>query len=227
MCGYCMYMVCLMISNSASYLRFFFLVSQAKVEQQKLHGRGNFNSPRKPSNMHHHRTGPKHCPNVVPPFPVPSPYHQPAIKPVFPTMVPMPHISGPGYGYHFHPGPFPIPDTQLVKSNSNTQVQCFAPPVNGGFKPSSRSDSKDHDAKSGGRRPSAQEQGGWLNPSWPNQRPVVYSNNFHSQQSLGRRPLLKPPFVDQAGFIDGPYFPGNYISQYEAIFINDIKYFLY
>ncbi|XP_022898362.1 la-related protein 1A-like isoform X2 [Olea europaea var. sylvestris] len=180
----------------------------AKVEQQKLHGRGNFNSPRKPSNMHHHRTGPKHCPNVVPPFPVPSPYHQPAITPVFPTMVPMPHISGPGYGYHFHPGPFPIPDTQLVKSNSNTQVQCFAPPVNGGFKPSSRSDSKDHDAKSGGRRPSAQEQGGWLNPSWPNQRPVVYSNNFHSQQSLGRRPLLKPPFVDQAGFIDGPYFPG-------------------
>ncbi|CAI9785795.1 unnamed protein product [Fraxinus pennsylvanica] len=180
----------------------------ATVEQQKLHGRGNFKSPRKPSNMHHHRTGPKHGPNVVPPFPVPSPYHQPTITPVFHAMVPMPHISDPGYARQFHPGPFPIPETQLVKSNSNTRVQGFAPPVNGGFKPSSRSDAKDHDAKSGGRRPIAQEQGGQLNPSWPSQRPVVYNNNFHPQQTLGPRPFIKPPLSDQAGFIDGPYFPG-------------------
>ncbi|KAL2535958.1 la-related protein 1A-like [Forsythia ovata] len=152
----------------------------ATVEQQKLHGRGNFKSPRKPSNMHHHRTVPKHSPNGVPPFPVPLPYHQPTITPVFHTMVPMSHISVPGYAYQYHPGPFQRPETQLVKSNSNTPVQGFAPPVNGGFKPSSRSDSRDHDAKSGGRRPSAQEQG----------------------------LSVKPPFVDHTGFTDGPNFPG-------------------
>ncbi|CAA2968364.1 Hypothetical predicted protein [Olea europaea subsp. europaea] len=177
------------------------------IEQQKLHGCGNLKSPRRPTNIHNHRTGPKHSPNGVPPFPVPFPYHQPTITPVFHTMVPMPHMSVPGYAYQFHPGPFVRPEAQLVKSNSNTIVQGFTPPVNRGFKSSSRSDSWDHDAKTGVRRPSVQDQGGQLNP-WHNQRPIVSNNNFHLQQTMGPRPFLKPPFVDQAGFVDGSNFPG-------------------
>ncbi|KAI3461183.1 hypothetical protein Pfo_017846 [Paulownia fortunei] len=178
----------------------------ATVEQQKFHGRGNIKSPRRPYSMHQNKTGPKHGPNGVPPFPAPLTYYPPTVAPVFHTMVPIPPISAPGYAYQFHPGPFPRADAQLVKSGSD-RAQAFAPPVNGGFQPSPHGDSKANDSSSVGRRPSTKEQCGQMNPSWNNQRPAA-SNNFHLQQTMGPRPFIRPPFFGSTGFVDGPNFPG-------------------
>ncbi|KAI3450077.1 hypothetical protein Pfo_006742 [Paulownia fortunei] len=180
----------------------------ATVEQQKFHGRGHIKSPRKPYPMHQNKTGPKHGPNGVTPFPVPLPYYPPTVTPLFHTMVPMAPISAPGYAYQFPPGPFPRVDTQLVKSGGDAPPQAFVPPANGGFQPSPRTDPNVHDSYSVARRPNAKEQGGQTNTSWNNQRPVANNNNFHLQQTMGPRPLIRPPFFGPTGFADGRNFPG-------------------
>ncbi|GFP94235.1 la-related protein 1a [Phtheirospermum japonicum] len=48
-----------------------------------------------------------------------------------------------------------------------------------------------------------------MNSSWNNnQRPYATNNNFHLQQNMGPRHLLRPPFLGPAGFVDGSNFPG-------------------
>ncbi|KAK6164047.1 hypothetical protein DH2020_000911 [Rehmannia glutinosa] len=180
----------------------------ATVEQQKFHGRGHIKSPRKPYPMHQNKTGPKHVPNGVTPFPVPVPYYHPTVTPFFHTMVPVAPIPAPGYAYQFPPGHFLRVDPQMVKSGSDAPSQAFMPSANGGFQPSPHTDSTAHDSNYTGRRPNAKEQGGQTNPSWNNQRPFATNNNFHMQQNVGPRPLVRPPFLGPAGFVDGSNFQG-------------------
>ncbi|KAK4419682.1 La-related protein 1A [Sesamum alatum] len=182
-------------------------VQSVTVEQQKFHGRGNIKSSRKPYPAHH-RTGPKHGPHGVPPFPVPLPYYAPAVPPVFHSMVPVPPISAPGYAYPLPPRPFPRVDTQFVKSGSDASLQAFVPPANGVFQPSSSPDSSAHDSNSVGRRPDTKEQVGQRNPSWKNQRPFAVNNTFHFQQTMGPRSFIRPPYFGPTGFIDGPNVAG-------------------
>ncbi|KAL2238521.1 UNVERIFIED_CONTAM: La-related protein 1A [Sesamum indicum] len=179
----------------------------ATVEQQKFHGRGNIKSSRKPYPAHH-RTGPKHGPNAVPPFPVRSPYYAPPVPPFFHSMVHMPPISAPGYAYPYPPRPFPRVDTQFVKSGSDASLPTFVPPANGVFHSSPSPDSSAHDSNSVGRRPDAKEQVGQRNPSWNNQRPLAINNNFHIQQTMGPRSFIRPPYYGPTGFIDGPNVSG-------------------
>lgn len=178
---------------------------QVIVEPQKFHGRGNFKSPRRSYATNQNKNGPKHAPNNMPPFAVPSPYHPPAITPVFHSMVPISPTSVPGYGYQFPARPFPRADAQQLKSGSDP-VQGYAPPMNGNFQPSQKHDSSGHDSGSGGRRRSTNEQYGQTNPSRNNQRPT--SNNFFVQHNVGPRPFIRPPLFSPTGFIDGPNYLG-------------------
>ena len=174
-----------------------FLVFQAAAEQQKFHGRGNIRSPRKP---YHQNRGPaKHGPNNVPPFPTPIPFYPPTVAPFYPGMVPM----TPGY-FPYPVAPLPRPDSQSVKGGADASVQPFVPAANGAPSP----DPSSSGSNSTGRRPDANEQGGRVNASWNNQRPVAANNNFHAQQSMGPRPFIRPPFFGPTGFADGPNFPG-------------------
>lgn len=158
--------------------------------------------------MHQQKTGPKHGPNGVTPFPVPLPYYPPTVTPLFHAMVPMPPISAPGYAYQFPPGTFPRVDSQLAKSGNDAPSKAFVPPANGDFQSSPQANSNAHDSNSVGRRPNAKEQGGQTNPSWNNQRPVAMNNNFRLHQTWGPRPFIRPPFFGPTGFVDGPNFPG-------------------
>ncbi|KAL0459085.1 UNVERIFIED_CONTAM: La-related protein 1A [Sesamum latifolium] len=182
--------------------------TEATVEQQKFHGRNNIKSSRKPYPAHH-RTGPKHGPNGVPPFPVPLPYYAPPVPPVYHSMFPVPPISAPGYAYQFPPRPFPRVDTQFVKSGSDASLPAFVPPANGVFQPAPSPDSSAHDSNSVGRRSDAKEKIGQRNPSWNNQRPLVVNNNFHFQQTMGPRSFIRPPYYGPTGFIDGPNVSGH------------------
>lgn len=157
--------------------------------------------PRKPYPMHQHKTGPKHGPNGVPPYPMPPPYYPPTVAPHFRPMVPIPPIPGPGYTYQFLPGTFPRVDNQSVKSGSDAPSQGFVPPANGELQSSPHANSNARDSDSAGRRSNAKEQGGQSNPSWNNQRPVAI-NNFLS------RPYMRPPYFGPTGFVDGPNYPG-------------------
>ncbi|KAL8055646.1 hypothetical protein ABFX02_04G069000 [Erythranthe guttata] len=180
-------------------------VQPATLEQQKFHGRGNIKSPRKPYPMHQ-KIGPKNVPNGVTPLHAPFPHPPPAIAPPFHAMMPMPPMAAPGYIYPFPPGRFGRIDNQLVKPGSDApSPQAFVPPAKAGFQPSPRPDSNAYDA---GRRPKVMEQGGETNPSWNNQWPVSTNQNFHSQQTAGPRPFIRPPFLGPTGFVDGPGFPG-------------------
>ncbi|KAL0435278.1 UNVERIFIED_CONTAM: La-related protein 1A [Sesamum radiatum] len=183
----------------------------ATVGQQKFHGRGNIKSSRK-TYPAHHRTGPKHGPNGVPPFPVTLPYYAPPVPPVFHSMFPVPPISAPGYAYQFPTRPFPRVDTQFAKSGSDASLPAFVPPANGVFQPAPSPDSSAHHSNFVGRRSDAKEQVGQRNPSWNNQRPLAINNNFHFQQTMGPRSFIRPPYYGPTGFIDGPpgtfyYFP--------------------
>ncbi|KAL3653288.1 hypothetical protein CASFOL_002969 [Castilleja foliolosa] len=172
----------------------------APVEQQKIHGRAHMKSPRKPNNTHQSKMGPKHGPTGATPFPVPLPHYPPMLTPMFPAMVPMPPLPAPGYAYQFPPGAPPRVNTQLVKSGDVAPSQTPVP---------SRNDSHTQDSNSVGRRPNAKEQGGQqMNPSWNNPRPYAANNNFHLQQNMGPRNLLRSPFLGPAGFVDGSNFPG-------------------
>lgn len=176
---------------------------QVTDEPQKFHGRGNFKSPRRPYTTHQHKNGPKHGPNNVPSFAVPLAHHPPTVTPGFHTMVPISPI--PEFAYQFPARPFLRPNAQLVKPGSDP-AQAHVPPVNGSFQTSIPADSSSHDSGTGGRRLSANEQYGQANHSRNNQRQA--SNNIYVQQNVARRPYIRPPFFDAAGFFDGPNYPG-------------------
>ncbi|KAL8527335.1 hypothetical protein ACS0TY_005267 [Phlomoides rotata] len=184
------------------------VVLPVRVEQQKFHGRGNMRYPRKPYPMHQHKTGPKHGPNGVSPYPMPSPYYPPALAPHFHSMVPMPPISAPGYAYQFLPGTFPRVDSQSAKSGTDAPPQAFVPPANGELQSSQHANLNARDPDFVGRRSNAKEQGGQSNPPWNNQRPFPI-NNFHLQQTMGPRPFMRAPFFGPTGFVDGPNYPGH------------------
>ncbi|CAA0805922.1 La-related protein 1A [Striga hermonthica] len=174
----------------------------AAVEQQKFHGRGHMRSPRKPGPhpMHQNKTGLKHGPNGVAPFPMPLPYYPPMVAPVYPAMIPMAPIPAPGYAYQLPPGPPPRVSTQLAKSGDDASSQTIVP------QPSPHNESNFQDSNSAGRRPNTKEQGGQVS-SWNNQRPFSI-NNFHFQQNMGPRNVVRPPFFGPSGFVDGSNFPG-------------------
>uniref|UniRef100_A0A5B7AK57 Putative la-related protein 1A n=1 Tax=Davidia involucrata TaxID=16924 RepID=A0A5B7AK57_DAVIN len=184
------------------------------AEQKKLRGLGN------PSPLHKHlplrqqKSGSKHNPNGAPPFPVPLPYHQPSIPPVFHTMIPAAHIPVPGYAYQPCLRPFPSVETQLVKSGCEIPMQAFVPPVNGidasrSVPTPPRGDPNAYIVNFSNGRPNVQEPGGHFNPAWYNQRPFGPRDNIHVQQSIGPRAIIRPPFFGPApGFIGGPSFPG-------------------
>ncbi|KAL3828670.1 hypothetical protein ACJIZ3_017472 [Penstemon smallii] len=188
--------------------------SPATLEQQKFHGHSNIKSPRKPYPAHQHKTAPKHGSNGIHSFPAPK--HGPKGAHQFPapmhglnvfhSRVPTPPITAPGYACPYLPGPFPRADTQLRMSGSDVPAQAFVPSLNGGFQPSLRTDSHVHDSGSTGRGLNAKEQGGQMNPSWYNQRPVA--NNFHLQQTTGMRPFARPPTFGPTGYAGGPNIPG-------------------
>ncbi|KAL1555149.1 la-related protein 1A-like [Salvia divinorum] len=178
-------------------------VMRPAPEQQKFHGRGNIRSPRKPA--YQHKTGPKHhAPNGASPFPVPLPYY----PPLFHTMVPISPNSAPGYPYPFPPGGFPRVDGRLVKPGGDATSKPFVSPVNGDIQSSPHANSNAHDSSSVERKPNVKEQDGQMNPSWNNQRPAAFNNNFHLQQPMVPRPFIRPPFLVPAGFIDGANFQG-------------------
>lgn len=169
------------------------------AEQQKSNGRGNPKASNKSSGARSQKMGPKHYPNGVPHFAVPLPYHQPGMPPVFHTMVPMPHIPVHGYFYQPAPGPFPSADTHVP-------LQAFTP-VDGSYRPSPRPAASAYDAKSLKRRPELQDQNFQSTPR-QNQQPVASKENVQSQQPMGPRPFVRPPFFPVPGFIDGSSFPG-------------------
>ncbi|KAA8544479.1 hypothetical protein F0562_022481 [Nyssa sinensis] len=186
-------------------------------EQKKSRGFGNSNPLHKHSPLRQQKAGSKHHPNGAPPFPVPLPYHQPSVPPVFHTMIPAPHIPVPGYAYQPCPGPFPSVETQLVKSGCETPMQAFVPPVNGidanrrSVPAPPQGNPNAYAVNFSNRRPNVQEPGGHFNPAWHKQLPFGPRDSIHVQQSIGPRPFIRPPFYGPApGFIGGPNFPGPY-----------------
>lgn len=173
----------------------------------KLNGSGNPNSLHKYSSSRHQKLGTKRNQNGAPPFPVPFPYQQPTLPPVFHAMVPPPHIAVSGYAYQPSPAPFPGVETHLVKSGSDSStVQPFVPPVNVQTPP--RGDPNAFAVNFSNRRPSVQEPGGHLNHAW-HQRAFSPRDNMALQQGMGPRPLVRPPlFAPAPGFMVAPTFPG-------------------
>ncbi|XP_073142897.1 la-related protein 1A-like isoform X3 [Henckelia pumila] len=189
-----------------------FDATQAKVDQLKTNGRGNFKYPRKPHGIYHNKTGPKLGSSGAPPIPIRTPapkpiYYHPTVPPVFNAMLPMPPISGCGYAHPVSHGSFPGADTQVLKSGSDAPAQEFVPPVNGVFYPSPHIDSSANYSNSVRRSPGVKNRGGQMNPSWNNQRPVAYYDT-HLQQNMGPRPFVSPPFFGPSGLVDGPYLAG-------------------
>ncbi|KAL5766291.1 hypothetical protein ACOSP7_016908 [Xanthoceras sorbifolium] len=176
---------------------------QGAVGQQRT-GSGNSKPAR------NQKPGSKRNSNTAPPFPVPLPYNQPSMPPMFHSMVPPPHIAVPGYLYHPYPGPFPGVETQ-------TPAQAFVPPVHSvdasrSGLPPPRGDPNSSIVNFSNRRPSTQEPGGHLNHAWHHQRAFnPPRDNIHMQQGIGPRPLLRPAFFGPPpgpGYMLGPSFPG-------------------
>lgn len=125
-------------------------------------------------------------------------------------MVPMPHIPLPGYAYQHPRVPFPGAEGHVARSDGDAAAQAFVPPINGGFRPPSRGDPNDFDAKFYRGRPNTQEHGGQFSPALSSQRPVCSKDDIQLQQSMGLRPFLRPQFFAPApGYIDGANFSGN------------------
>ncbi|XWS28942.1 hypothetical protein CRYUN_Cryun25bG0115000 [Craigia yunnanensis] len=189
-------------------------VEQGANEQKKSNVSGNINASHKHSTARHQKSGSKRNPNAGPRFPVPLPYYQPPMPPVFYAMVPPPHIAVPGYAYQPVPGPLPGIEPQLVKSGSETTMQAFVPPVQGidasrNMQPPPRGDPNAYPAIFSNRRPRMQEHGGHLNPGWNHQRAFNPREPIPIQQGIGPRPFARPPFFGPApGFMVGPSFPG-------------------
>lgn len=182
-------------------------VVQGSGGQQKSHGSGNPNSSNKHSSLRHQKSGSKRNPNGAPPFPVPFPYQQPSMPPVFHAMVPPPHVAVSGYTYQPGPASFPSVETHLVKSGSEmSPLQPFVPPVN--VQPPPRGEP--YVVNFSNRRPNVQESGGHLNHAWHHQRAFSPRDNIQLHQGMGPRPLVRSPFFAPApGFMVCPTFPGN------------------
>lgn len=176
------------------------MVVQGTVVQQKSNGSGN---PSHKYSSRHQKSGPKRNPNGAPPFPVPLPYHQPSMPPVFHTMVP-PHIAG-GYAYPPFPGPIPSVETHLAKTGSEAPVQAFGPPV----QPPPRGDLNSY-VNFPTRRPNMQETGSHWNHTWHHQRAFSPRDKVPIQHGVGPRPFIRPQFFGP-GFMVGPSFPGNFV----------------
>ncbi|XVF68612.1 hypothetical protein PTKIN_Ptkin11bG0015500 [Pterospermum kingtungense] len=189
-------------------------VEQGAAGQNKSNVSGNTNAPHKHSSARHQKSGSKRNPNAGPRFPVPLPYYQQPMSPVFPAMVPPSHVAVPGYAYQPVPGPFPGIEPQLVKSGAETTMQAFGPPVQGvdagrNMQPPPRGDPNAYPANFSNRRSNMQEPGGHLNPGWNHQRAFNPREPFPMQQGIGPRPFARPPFFGPApGFMVGPSFPG-------------------
>lgn len=181
-----------------------------------MNGSGNPNSSHKYSSSRHQKLGTKRNQNGAPPFPVPFPYQQPTLPPVFHAMVPPPHIAVSGYAYQPSPAPFPGVETHLVKSGSDSStVQPFVPPVNVQTPP--RGDPNAFAVNFSNRRPSVQEPGGHLNHAW-HQRAFSPRDNMALQQGMGPRPLVRPPlFAPAPGFMVAPTFPGNFSTLFVCL----------
>lgn len=180
-------------------------IVQEVVGQQKSHGAGNTNSSHKHPPTRHQKPGSKRNPNAVPHFPVPLPYHQPPLPPVFHAMVPPPQIAVTGYAYPSFPGPFPNVEAPLVKPGSEKQVQSLVRPVQLG----PRGDPNAYAVNFPNRRPNVQEPGGQFNHPWHHQRAFGHRDAINMQQGIGPRPYVRPPFLGPApGFMVGPSFPG-------------------
>lgn len=184
------------------------MIIQGAVGQQKTHGSGNPNPSHKGMPARNQKPGSKR--NTAPPFPVPFPYHQPSMPPIFHTMVPPPHLAVPGYAYPTYPGPFPGGENQ-------TPVPAFAPPVHAvdagrNVQPSPRGDPNSSVGNFPNRRPNMQEPGGPMNHAWHHQRAFGPRDSIPVQQGIGPRPLVRPAFFGPApgpGYMVGPSFPGN------------------
>ncbi|GER54738.1 La-related protein [Striga asiatica] len=176
-------------------------VAPATNEQQKFHGRGNSKYHRRPNSTHQNRSGPKHGPNSVPPFPVPLPYHPPAVSLPFHPMASVPPVNPSGYTYQFPPGTLPRP--------GDSRAPSFLPPQNGSSQPQPAPlpDSNASDWGSAGGRRSKKEEQGQVTASWNNHRPAA-SNNFRLQGAMGPRPFVRPPFLGSADFVNGPNISG-------------------
>lgn len=181
--------------------------------QQKSNGSGNLNLSHKLSSTHHQKSGFKRNSSQAPRFPVPTPYHQPSVPPVFHAMVPPPHIAVPGYAFPPGPGPFPSVEIPLVKSASQTPRQAFVPPAHAvdakNVQPPVQGDPNAYIANFSNGRPNIQEQGDHLNHAWHHQRPFPARANISMQQGLGPRAFIRHPFYGPPpGYMVGPSFPG-------------------
>lgn len=187
-------------------------VASEKVrgEQLKFHGSSSAKSSNKSSSAVQQRPGPRHNQNGVPSFPVPLAYHQSGFPPFYQSMVPMPHIPLPGYAYQPPRGSFSGAEGHVARSDGDAASQAFVPPINGGFRPPSRGDPNDQDAKFYRGRPNTQERGSQFSSALSNQRPVGSKDDIQLQQSMGLRPFLRPPYFGPApGYMDGANFPGH------------------
>lgn len=197
---------------------FFFLpvciILQGPIVQQKSNGSGNYNQLNKMSSSRHQKPGSKRNSGVAPPFPVPMPYHQPPVPPVFHAMVPPPHIAVPGYAFPPGPGPFSSVENPLVKPAPQTPRQAFVPPAHAvdakNVQPSLQGDPNAYVNFSNGR-PHMQEQGDHLNNTWHPQRAFPTRANVPMQQGMGTRAFIRPPFYGPPpGYMVAPSFPGKH-----------------
>ncbi|KAI4308279.1 hypothetical protein L6164_031369 [Bauhinia variegata] len=161
------------------------------------------------SSSRHQKPGSKHHSGGAPPFPVPLPYHQPPVPPVFPV----PHFAVPGYAYPPGPGPFPSVENPSVKASSQTSRQAFVPPVHAvdakNVQPPIQGDPNAYGVKFSTGRPSMQEQGDYLDHAWHHQWGFPARANTSMQQGMGPRAFIRPPFYGPPpGYIVGPSFPG-------------------
>ncbi|XAR60260.1 hypothetical protein NMG60_11033547 [Bertholletia excelsa] len=186
--------------------------ASASGDQQKFRGPEIPNSPHKQMPLCHQRTGSKRNPSGVPPFPVPFPYHQMPMPPVFHGMVPVSHVPV-GYGYQPCPVPYTGFEPNLVKSGSEKPMQSFFPPANGmetngSLQPPPRGDPNIHVANYPNRRANIQESSGHFNPAWQNQQVFASGDNNIIQQGNVPRAFVRPPYLGPApAFIGGPGMP--------------------
>eukprot|EP00268_Persea_americana_P011018 TRINITY_DN14546_c0_g1_i3.p1 TRINITY_DN14546_c0_g1~~TRINITY_DN14546_c0_g1_i3.p1 ORF type:complete len:967 (+),score=186.90 TRINITY_DN14546_c0_g1_i3:325-3225(+) len=151
----------------------------------------------------------------APPFPVPLPYHQPPMPPVFRPVVPAPHLPAHEYTYR-QPCPplFPNAELHVVKSTCETPMPVFIQPgqrggvdANRSFHPPPRGDPNAYGGNFVTRRRNMQDIGGRFNPRWRHQPSFNPRDNIVQQPRAFVRPA--PPFFGPApGFINGPAFPG-------------------
>lgn len=162
--------------------------------------------------------------HVVPPFPVPLPYHQPPMPPVFRPIVPASRLPVHEYTYHHQTCPplFPNAEPHVVKSACETPMPAFIQPGQRGgvdgnrsFQPPPRGDPNAYGGNFVSSRRNIQDTGGRLNPRWRHQPLFNPRDSIMQQPRAFVRPA--PQFFGPApGFINGPGFPGN-ISNVDSL----------